>query len=740
MKGKLLLSIGLAGLLLALMLGLLAVGKSPVARADSGACDRYLVNGGNDSWPDNNCSDPNNPCKTVQYALGWALDGETICVADRDDLVGASTYYGPIVITKSVTLDGAWAAHPNPLGAGWMFTPTACHPENVVLSGNRTARVISITNASPTIRCFTITGGNASNATGDAHCGGGIAARDAAPIIVSNIITGNYGCQGAACTGNGRGGGICMVNILPTAVISNNLIANNVADNAAIGQGGGLYLEDASPQVLSNTIQGNRAGQSAGDGGGIFAALKTGGPLLIADNYILQNVAGQADQGDGGGIFVWSSTPVTIERNRIELNNALRGTASAGLYSRGGGIYFDGPLAVIRDNRLKSNVATLLDRRGLGGGMYLHGLSASAVVAGNVVAYDNRASYRTDGRGGGIYLDECYATVMGNQVFGNMAASSAPAYGGGIYVNGGGGVIQGNVITGNSAILFTAAGEWAYGGGMAVSGSMALVQDNLIARNTAAWGSSARGVGGGVYVWAGAPRFVANRVLSNTTGGESIALGFGGGFALAGASPWLEGNIILDNQAIGAEGGTGGGVDIRSCHYFTLTNNIIARNGISTTGVVSASGSGIYIGTSGAIIGRVAHNTIVANLTGDGVGVYVDARSQVLLYNNIIVSQTVGITNAGAPTSTVTADHTLFEGNGLNYGAGVTSTNEVSGPAGLTADYHLQSGSNAIGHAITLTWVTRDIDGDPRPLGLPDVGADEYVLARIYLPLVLRNS
>lgn len=738
MKGKLLLSIGLGGLLLALMLGLLALAGPPAARAAGGDCDRYVVNGGNNA-EDNNCSNPNNPCKTVQYALGWASDGETICVADRDDLAGASTYYGPIVITKSVTLDGAWAAHPNPLGAGWMFTPTACHPENVVLSGNRTARVISITNASPTIRCFTITGGNASSATGDAHCGGGIAARDAAPIIVSNIITGNYGCQGAACTGNGRGGGICMVNILPTAVISNNLIANNVADNAAIGQGGGLYLEDASPQVLSNTIQGNRAGQSAGDGGGIFAALKTGGPLLIADNYILQNVAGQADQGDGGGIFVWSSAPVTIERNWIELNNALRGTASAGLYSRGGGIYFDGPLAVIRNNRVKSNVATLLDRRGLGGGMYLHGLSASAVVAGNVVAYDNRASYVADGRGGGIYLDDCYATVANNHVFGNYAASRTPADGGGIYVNGGGGVIQGNVITGNSAILFTPAGEWAYGGGMAVSGTVALVQDNLIARNTAAWGSSARGVGGGVYVWAGAPRFVANRVLSNTTGGESIALGFGGGFALMGASPWLESNIILDNQAIGAEEGTGGGMDIRSCHYFTLTNNIIARNGISTTGVVSASGSGIYIGTSGAIRGQVAHNTIVANLTGDGVGVCVGTSSQVLLYNNIIVSQTVGITNAGAPTSTVTATHTLFEGNGLNYGAGVTSTNQVPGPAGLTADYHLQSGSNAIGHAITLTWVTRDIDGDPRPLGLPDVGADEYVLARIYLPLVLRN-
>lgn len=32
--------------------------------------------------------------------------------------------------------------------------------------------------------------------------------------------------------------------------------------------------------------------------------------------------------------------------------------------------------------------------------------------------------------------------------------------------------------------------------------------------------------------------------------------------------------------------------------------------------------------------------------------------------------------------------------------------------------------------------VVNDIDGDPR-LGVPDIGADEYVL-RAYLPLVLR--
>jgi len=722
---RLLAAIGI-GLGLAVLL-VFALKGSTIQAQGSGMCDRYVVNGGNNS-PENTCSDPNNPCKTIQYALGWTSAGETICVADRDDLVGPSTFYGPIVVTKTVTLDGAWQARLNPGGTDWIWVPTACNPENVILDGGGTSRVISITKSNPVIYCFTITGGNAGGATDDPNHGGGIAARNVAPLIVNNIITGNYGCTGATCSGYGRGGGIYLVNAPATAVISNNLIANNVADDATWGQGGGIYLENASPRVLSNTLQTNRAGHSAGNGGGI--AVIGGSPVLVG-NRILRNVAGQGVMAHGGGIFVDSDTAVTVERNLIQGNVALKGTADPAFFSRGGGIFFDGPLAVIRDNRVYGNVAALLDRRGLGGGMYLHGLSAEAEVSGNVVADDNRASYVADGNGGGLYLDDCYATVTENRVFNNIASSDTPGYGGGFYVNGGDGLIQGNVITGNMAVL-GAVGGWGWGGGMAISRSVALVQDNRIAQNVAISAPEGWGAGGGVYVWGGAPRFVGNEILSNTTSyGDT---GFGGGFALSGAKPWLEGNTILDNRASDATTGGGGGVDVTSCSTFTLTNNIIARNAVSVTA------SGVVIVNSGLIRGRMAHNTLVANRSGDGVGVYVSGNSKVLLYNNLIVSQTMGIVNAAPASGIVSATHTLFEGNGSNYSPGVTSTNEVAGPAGLLPDYHLRFGSNAVDHALSLAWVRRDIDGDPRPIGpAPDVGADEGRFIYLYLPLVLRN-
>jgi len=54
----------------------------------------------------------------------------------------------------------------------------------------------------------------------------------------------------------------------------------------------------------------------------------------------------------------------------------------------------------------------------------------------------------------------------------------------------------------------------------------------------------------------------------------------------------------------------------------------------------------------------------------------------------------------------------------------------------LTVQYALGNASS--GDAVC---VADNIDGDPRPFGpAPDVGADEYVAVRLYLPLLLRGS
>jgi hypothetical protein len=96
--------------------------------------------------------------------------------------------------------------------------------------------------------------------------------------------------------------------------------------------------------------------------------------------------------------------------------------------------------------------------------------------------------------------------------------------------------------------------------------------------------------------------------------------------------------------------------------------------------------------------------------------------------------------------STATLEATLWYGNGDNaYGAGYVGMGTINvyddpafvDPAGC--DYHIGAGSAAIDVGID-AGVTEDIDGDPRPVGVgPDIGADEFRMRHVYLPLITRN-
>jgi hypothetical protein len=786
------------GLALALIL-MMALGqpRSKKALAAPTATTRYVQ--GNVGADTTDCTSSQAPCKTIQHALAQAVDGDTVRVAKA---LYQITYTGTVVITKSITLEGGWGATGSGGGLLWLRL-SPCDASWTIIDGGGGGRVISITgNITPTIDCFTITGGDATGLGGDPRtasendAGGGIYSRDAAPVIVNNIITANtaWTTHTVALAGSmsvlgggecGRGGGVYLLNAPATAVISGNLIANNVADKSSCGHGGGIALRDSDAQVLHNTIDGNRASSSSGGWGGGFAV--EGGEPTIADNEFLYNTGGEAVYGCGGGLSVYDSPLTTIERNRLQGNKALVGTGSVGMAAQGGGICVQSspiPRAVIvRNNVLSYNVAAP-QWLGEGGGMYFSGLITPSLVSGNTL-HENVGGFNVDGGGGGIYVDDSEVTISDNDIFENRATWSGDyGVGGGIRVDGGTVLIQGNAITRNYAAFFpgfpaTAKG---YGGGVAILGGQTTVQGNQIVENRGT-NSEDLGMGGGIYGESGTLEIVGNTIaenrasiLDNGHGGgvalsETVAIvrgnwitgnqatsdtmgtgggihgflgtlqisantiaenratranpGKGGGVYLEETLPWLEGNTILDNEAAAGTTGRGGGVRIDSCPLFTLTNNIIARNDASHRG----SGVAIIANSTGQLV----HNTIAENVTGDGVGVHVNLDSDVTLDNNIIVSQTVGITVADVGISTVVAQYTLFEDNGTDYGAGVNSSYEVAGPAALLPDYHLGAGSNAIDAGISVGWVTDDIDGDLRSYGsAPDVGADEFAcLARL---------
>jgi len=202
------------------------------------------------------------PC-ILATALSQSVHGDTIYVAE-----GIYTGAGDAVISvsKSVMLFGGWD--------GSTTTPPVRDPEiyPATLDGQNTRRGVFISgDITPTLDGLIITRGNASTAAIDPGFGGGIYSSQADPMITNNKITDNVAYTSADEWGNGGGFYITNSNGSPeSAVVSNNLIANNTASNAYRGSGGGLHVDFSRDIVISdNTFQGNIAGSySNGIGGG----------------------------------------------------------------------------------------------------------------------------------------------------------------------------------------------------------------------------------------------------------------------------------------------------------------------------------------------------------------------------------------------------------------------------------------------------------------------------------------
>jgi hypothetical protein len=324
----------------------------------------------------------------------------------------------------------------------------------------------------------------------------------------------------------------------------------------------------------------------------------------------------------------------------------------------------------------------------------------------------NPTTLDAQGTGRVLIISEAGPTIEGFIITGGNGDSS----GGGIRVENASPTIRGNQIVNNLAN-----GD---GGAIFVNRGSVWILKNRIIGNTATWAGGLRIINNADATIAG------NEIVSN------VAQISGGGIDLeccGGTTPLIARNFIAHNDG----GGLGGGVKVNTTHA-RLVNNILVGNQANH-------GAGIWLDSmvSHPVSTTLIHNTWVGDLAGGEAmwaGTYVTAT----LVNNIIASHTTGIVNSAPASSTVTADHTLFDGNSTDYGSGVISTNEVRGDPDFVApaadDYHIGDGSAAIDVGVD-AGVTMDIDGDPRPMGAGyDIGADEYWQGRyIYLPLVVKS-
>jgi len=368
---------------LSLALGLLALAGAialleswhsgpPVAQAQG--TTRYVSSvTGSDAG---DCTDPSAPCKTIQYAVDRASNGDEIWIATLDvDISGFSPitttarYTGTagnvIELTKTLTLRGGYVYAHSPLSSSW--TPGSV-PATVDGEGARRPLYVS-GNVTPTLELLSFVNGHADR-------GGNVYAEDATLRFVATQIM-----SGSAT----YGGGLYLKNCR-TSFDAGNLnwqdllglgslvpVQNNTAQ-----YGGGVYVEGGTPVLSGLYVYSNTATY---DGGGFY--LQGGSPLVVG-GLVMNNQAGNW----GGGFYLDESTA------RIAANAVYSNTAASG-----GGLYLNGPFAfseetvpIIANNYIRHNHTT----SGQGGGLYFR--QAIAGLVNNVIA-DNAADY-----GAAMYL------------------------------------------------------------------------------------------------------------------------------------------------------------------------------------------------------------------------------------------------------------------------------------------------------------------------------------------------
>lgn len=183
-----------------------------------------------------------------------------------------------------------------------------------------------------------------------------------------------------------------------------------IRGGAAVSEGGGIYVNNASPTIQNNIIEDNAACSGAG------IAVVGGSPRIEA-NIIRHNTqAGCSGGNGGGGILVRSSGFALIIGNIIEFNSIGSGP--------GGGI----SLNAAGSPRIENNIIRFNTASSNGGGIYLRNASNATIIQ-NLV-YSNSAS-----KGGGVdWLVQ--SSQPGPKLLNNTIAENNAGVGSSIHADG----------------------------------------------------------------------------------------------------------------------------------------------------------------------------------------------------------------------------------------------------------------------------------------------------------------
>jgi hypothetical protein len=249
---------------------------------------------------------------TVQAAVDAASGGEEIRVAAstytdihrRDGITQVVYISQTVTVRGGYTTTNGFAGPPDP----------AANPTTLDAQGQ--GRVLYIaSDISPTVEGLRITGGDATGLGGYSgyDAGGGVYVCGAPATISGCVVTGNT----ASTADRGSGGGLCL--LASAATLSGNTVVSNTASTANRGWGGGLYLFDSAATLSGNTVQSNTASTAYwGYGGGLYLLVSA---TTLSGNTVQGNTASTAGGGVGGGLYLDESA-ATLSGNTVFSNTA----------------------------------------------------------------------------------------------------------------------------------------------------------------------------------------------------------------------------------------------------------------------------------------------------------------------------------------------------------------------------------------------------------------------------------
>jgi len=528
-----------------------------------------------------------------------------------------------------------------------------------------------------------------SNTAGTA--GGGIRLYDSGTLNVRNDsrIVNNHAL-------NGIGGGIAASGALDVNVADTTLRSNTAATD-----GGAIYVDGGTLDFTGGwTLRENQAGGN----GGAVAVVGTAEVNFRAGAYSLA-YANRSLSGHGGMLYLGNGTTTRLYATDGHDMYVYANRASedgGALYADNGGI-FDIYGQVNFDRNRADN----------GGAVF--------VSNGARVWFDDYVDVRPQlwdnwadsGSGGAVYAAnsprvECDGATFGQAGDGNQASVS----GGAIYLSGSGLSADNCVFQANRAAQ--------HGGAIAAYTSTVEVFATYTAPVTATQGlGDERGV---LSPAAAAATACDPRVEQCSAFYDNAADSDGDDTGLGGALYTNEGSTQIRHTHLHNNSGVRGGAiqQVGSNAVANVADTLVYGN-------TATSGFGAGIRSEGGAF-TVTHVTLANNVDGAG---YSQSNTVGYVTNSIAWGNAEG----GFWITSGPLDGTCNIDQSGNVGA---SVDPEFVDAGAGEDYRLRSGSPAIDACVT--GLSPDLHGGSRPYGdAYDMGAHEYALWFIYLPLVLQG-